>query len=388
MSLLSNLPEDPIGEDWVWQTDIIKATDKTEQRIETCEFPKRIFHLKYVIDGEEELRDFVLACAKLSMPYDVVLFCNQTKVTANYTVGDADLKVISLHTELRIGDSAYIFDNAGGEVALVTDITDSAVTFDADLSRNFKAGSRIAPIASLFSTGNVSLSRFNPDQAGSADINLKEVGFLVPFLNEFNETELEVFDGLPVLERRPIGTGFNDSIETGIEAFDFGGVVEFRNPWLHFEKVMPRQFVCNRLGDYEDWNYWKKFADYCKGSCNPFLTSSYRGDFGIVTPAAPGGATITVKGSAYRTDYFPFETYKRIAISTLAGVHYARVSSAIASGSDTVVTFTPVLPTGEGWDQEQLFSLLMQCRINNDMISLQHSSTYTVVAINLRTVDE
>jgi hypothetical protein len=388
MPTLLHTPEAPIGEDWKWQTDVILKDDGTEQSIELSDLPQRLFRTSFVYDDVDELRRDMALTLAFGQPFDAPLWQYQTKLKAPAAMAETVLSILASRTDLRVGDDLYIFDKDGGEVRTIDALASNSVTLTAGLSRAYGTRAAVCPVRTLYSAGNAALDRLNPDRAARASWTLREVYFNDPFVHEFNEATLTMLGTLPVLEFRPIGTEFNEGVDTGAEVMDFGGALDIRDRWTSPKQNFARRFKSDRVFDPDDWDKWRVFADYAKGSCNPFYLPTYREDFGLVTPPALGGTTLVFEGALYRTDYFPHEAFKGVAIYTSAGVHYATVTNAINSGGNTQITFNPALPGSAGWNVGTTASLLLKCRIADDRISCNHFPLHTDIELNLRTVND
>lgn len=388
MKTLTNVPEIPITEEWAWQTNIIVADDGSEQRIELCAYPKRTHNVSIEFAAATEVRAIIALLLQAGQVIQVPVFQYQTRLKADAAGGSSDIVFVAARTDLRDGDKAYVFDQAGGEVVTLDGLISTGSGLAAPLGRSYTRRASIAPVRAVYAANNATLNRRNPDTSASLQTIFAEVGFTIPFVTEWNTAELEMFRDLPVLPKNAMGTNFGDSYDGGFEIFDFGGLVELRKSWPNAELAFNRVYLCNRVLDADDWDYWRVFADYCRGSCNPFFVPTFRQDFGIHTAPAPTGTTLSFDGESYADDFFPHKAFKQIAIYTSAGVHYATVTAAAKVGGNTNVTFSPALPAGGGWAVDQAISLLLKVRIADDKITCLHSGLHTEVGITMRTVDE
>ncbi len=359
----------------------------TEQRVELLEVPKRTFSHRYtfdtVADIRRELRSMFLFGQSLWLP----LFAYQTSLTSGASSSATSLSFAAALTDMRDLGELFLFDTAGGEFLSIDTVGASATTLLDATSRAYAAGSLVAPAVEVYNFGSGSMGRFNPDDVATASLSFRELAFTYPFLHSFNEEELDTLDGLPILDRRPVGTDFDEDWDTGRQLIDFGGVVSIRDNWSHAQVEFGRRYRCARLQDPADWNWWRAFADYAKGSCNPFYTSTYREDFPVDTAPSLGGTTFKWEGAEYLNDYFPHETFKGVAIETAAGTHYAQVTDCTLSSGDSLVTFSPALPGSAGWNVDVRISMLLLCRLADDVIDCQHGKARTYLEMTLRTVD-
>lgn len=386
LKLIANVPEVPIIEEWLWAGEVIVATDGTEQRISLSDMPKRSVNLLYGLDTEEEVVQVTNGMFMAGPGVDVPFYQAATRLTALAEAGDTALAFIAGRTDLRAGSDALIFD-ASGRRERVTIVAVSAIgaTLAGPLVGSWGARANVAPIWPCYSSGQISISRTNPDYSAELKAGFTELGFMSPFANEFAPFVFTIFGDYPVLQVNSIGNTFEQSYDTGAQIIDYGSTVEIRNPWSHAQIVMPRQFLCQRVLQRESWDMWRAFADYARGSTNPFYLPTFRQDFPISIPPVAGGDTFSWKGVEYVEDYAPFEPFKQLAIFFEdGGVHYAAVSNSEVVGGNSVVTFEPALPVGIAVNK---VSILLKVRIADDKISCEHDALQTILTINLRTAD-
>jgi hypothetical protein len=386
--LLDVTPEDGIKENWRWQTDALVSSNATEQRISNSSLPKRTFALNLKFDDANELRRNIAALfiggkTKFQAP----LYQYATRLKAAAIAGDTTLSILSGRTELRAGKAALIFDRNGSQLLTVDSLLSASATFLEPLARPYGVDASVCPVATVFAGNNAAISYGFTDEYASATLNLNETDFLNPFVSEFNAAVVPTFNGLPLLTARPVGTNFQDHFDTGIQPTDEGGVIDVRSPWTHAQIQMARDFTCQRKFNPDDWDYWRAFADAVKGSWKPFYMPTYRQDFAVVTPPAPGGNTLTFAGTFYADDWFPYAPFKALAIFSDGGVHYTTVTAAVSDGTNTNVTLGTALPGGGAYASNQRISLLQKVRIADDLIACDHYGLFTRLTLNIRTVD-
>ncbi len=381
-------PEDGIEEEWLWQTDVHVADDGSEQRIMLCPLPKRTVSQTLVFDRADDMSFTMTALIATGEPLLQPFWQSMVRINALSNTGSDELHFNAARTDLRPGQAALLVDRAGNR----STVTIEAVTADGcsivdPVAAPVRPGALLVPLWPVYAADGGSLSRKPKDNGGSMTLKFADIGFMSPFVDEFGEVDLDEYDGLPVVGLNSIGSEFQHAVENGAEWTDYGGVVEGRNRRKHAQIVFPRDFKCNRVFDLNSWKFWKSFADYCKGSLNPFFIPTFRQDFPMFAAPAPNGNTMTFKGVDYADDWFPHAPFKRVAIFSALGVHYASVTAVNKVAGNTVVTFAPALPNVAGWANEQKVSLLLKARISDDKVSLKHYGLNTIVTLNLRTVD-
>lgn len=383
MKLLAQTPEAPIGETWTWQTDVIVATDGTEQRISLCEFPKRDLALTLGAVTEADVRAFTRAALGSGDGLAVPFYQAATRLTGSVAPGAAALSFNAGRTDLRDGCEALIFDRTGRrERVTLAVVSAGGATLATPLAQPWGRSASIAPVWGMVAGGSLGVTRKNPDFAAELKASFTELDFMVPFANEFAPFDLPMFGDYPVLNVNSIGTNFEQQYDTGAETIDYGARVEIRNPWLHAQIMLPRQFLCQRVLQPASWRMWRKLADYTKGSANPFYLPTFREDFERV---ALGANAVTFEGNEYAVEYAPHSPFQQLAFFLEGGaVHFAAVTNCAIVGGNSAVQFAPALPGGAVVNK---VSLLLKVRIADDRISCQHEALETTLSINLRTAD-
>lgn len=387
--IIDDTPEVPIKETWSWLTDIIVSDDGTEQRIALRDYPRRSFVQTVKFEGERNLRDqMTIMFGQFAGPVLSPLYQYQTRLKADVLPGDTIIYLNTTRTELRIGGYVYIAGRSGAQLVRIIAMTADSVTVDTPMAFAFTTRAIAMPAVEVLSANSATLKRANVSNVGSIDLSVQEVKPQVPFIRDTNTTVLETYDGLPLMTSRAIGVEFAQSYDTGMQFVDYDtGNLEVRSTWKHTQMQFDRAFLCHRVFEPASWDWWKTFADYCKGSQKAFFIPTHRPDFEIVVAPIQNGGTMEVLGSDYGVTFFPHEPFKRIAITTKAGVHYATVQSATNVAGNDVVQFTPPLPTGDDWEVDQTVSFLLKVRLAQDKIDLEHHPLHTFVNLTIRTAD-
>lgn len=381
------MPETPIAEDWLWSTNIQTSNNGREVRVCLRDEPKRTQSLKYTFTEERDLQAVRnVMYGESDRPFLIPWYQNGTTLTAAAKKGALALALNNAKAELRAGCAAILYDRKGNRETITVDsLLPGGVSLVSALGRDWSVGASIAP-AWPVSAGNMTFTR-NHLGGATSGITVTDLAFMVPFLNPLNAEVLPMFAGLPVVPYGPLGSTFDEGFVNGSNVVDYGGVAYMRSPWKFQKMTFPRTFMSNRFFDRPNWLFWNKFADYCKGSQNPFYMPTYREDFAVVAPPQPNGNTFTLKGTEYAEEFFPNAAFKQFAFFTRAGVHYASVTACAIEGGNTKCTFAPALPNVAGYAVDQLISLLLKLRIADDKISCEHTSLQTRLTINLRTVE-
>lgn len=385
--LLLQRPETPIGERWAWKTNVLLADTGEEQRISTYEEPKRSWTGSFAFDNEADLRRHLATMfSKFRNTFSLPLFHMSVKLKAKTAVSATVLYCNTARSDFRVGQTALIEDGSTFETFVIDSVDIDSIESATPLLNAYSKRATIAPVTTAFSSDNATVARRPVNSAATASFNFFESTFLVPFIEELDKVALTTFATYPVLDRRGQGSQFEQALMTGLEVIDHGGLPSFRASWSAPKLGFPLTFKSPRGLDPSDWNWWRTFADYCKGSTNPFFLPTWRSDFEVFTPAVAAGTQVTLEGTEYSENYYPISSFRRIMFLSESGAqHFATVTAvALVSGNDRL-TFTPALPAGT-W-AGQTVGLLLKCRIGDDTFQLSHEGMDSFITLNIRTVD-
>lgn len=382
------VPESPIAEEWQWITDIGTAYDGTEDRIPLLRYPRRMFNGTYRFDDKADLRRHLAMMTKrFKTEFKFPLFQYQAKLKASAESGDTVVYVNAKRGDFKIDDRAFIVEGDHWQELTISGMTEDHIEFDdTPLFYDFSPRAIVCPLSIVYANTNASVTRLNPDDAATSSFSFFERVPTLPFVNALNEAVVETFDGMPLLSYKAMGTSFEQSIATGLQTVDYTGLPDLVSPWDLAQWGYPVTFKADRMGSVNDLEWWQVFAEAVQGSANPFLFPTNRSDLQIAASAVPGGNQIRTEGDEYSQHYWGHDAFARIVIDTDAGRHYAKVTAVDQVSGNDRLTFTPALPAGAGWANNQRVGFLLKVRIDNDKIGLTHFGLWTEVTIALRTV--
>lgn len=388
--IVQDRPETPLEETWSWLSDVIEAEDGTEQRISLLDYPRRKFSERIALDGDDLVRrQLALMFGQFGGQILKPLWQYQARLKQAAVSGSFDVYVDSKRADLRAGRYMFLVGSEGSEIARIESLHDGYVTVDAPLQFNYSTRSIAMCATIVVMEDNATFTRPPPDKSGGFQVNCREVAPLTPWLDPLATAALTMFNGLPVLDKLPIGMEFSEGYATGIEIGDSDtGILDPRNTKLHPQIVFSRRYLAQRFLDAAAMDYWRLLLNTLQGKTHPFYTSTNREDFELVTPPAPATSIFVAKGSTYSSTYFPWVPFQQIAIYTDAGVHYATVTGVIPEGLDDKITFAPELPSGAGWDEVSKVSFLLRVRLDSDDVKLTHELTHSFVDLEYRTTDQ
>lgn len=383
---LSQQPEIPISERWAWASDIIMSDNGKEQRISLSPVPARSWGGVFAFDQESDIRRHVaMMFTGFKGAFGWPAWHETVKLKAGASVGAETLFCNTSRTDFRAGAKAFIREGATFEVVTIDAISADNVTLADPTVNAYSPRALICPMYQVYSAEGAGFVRRPVNSVATSSFTFSEYSASYPFV--LDPVELDLFDGLPVLNRRAIGTDFNHTVVTGIEETRYlTGQPDLRARWANSQFTSSFTFLSHRTFNPADWTWWKSFADYCLGSVKPFLMPSWREDVAIYTEAVAAGTTVDLVGTEYGDAFWPVESFRRIMFIREDGTqHFAKVTNRTIVGGRDRLTFAPALPAGD-WSG-QIISLLLQYRIADDTVAIEHQGGQSLLTLNLRTTD-
>lgn len=386
------LPEEPIEEAWQWRTDIMTSDNGSEQRTSLRSSPTVELTHKFALDNKANIRKVNKAMwSELGKPVPMPHYQYKTKLQQPTLSGQSRIYFDPKKTNLRNGGYAYIQQGDTLQIVRVkTVFSDGARLYDT-IGPVFTTAAYIMPLTYHFVSSGANMKRVAPDTWAEIQLTGLDTATISPMTNpEASIVTLPTCDGFPILDRRGVGSSHEQAAVTGAKRLDNGpGVNTSVDPWLHGDLQGSRTIRVSRMNGRSvsapDVEWLRTFAEYCKGSCFPFLAPTWRNDFDLV--AAPdGGTTITLEGEEYADEYFVHAGFRYIALETATALIVRRVDSVAVSGGNSVLTVSEALPNPVG--SVTKVSLAPLSRIGDDKMSLVHYAWHTEVTIAIRTTDQ
>lgn len=397
-SLLPVVPEVPVVERWQWLTDTHVSIDGSEQRIGLRPVPRRTLRTQLVFVNQQELREqyrvLLSAVGRLFIPY----FQYATEVLATANAGDSALVFDVGYADVRDGDFVVLVEQDNARLLQLDVVGANGATLRAPLAAPVRKGAVLAPTFASFVPNNLTLQRAAIHEYGSLTLGSEAVYPRSSLQRPGTLAGLTVFDGYPVLERRPLANSdIGHTFDTGQRMEDAKtGLVDVYSYWDFTKVEQQYEFLVRRVGrtcgyvsGTQEFDYWRLFCDTVMGSLNPFLLSTYRPDQTLYSSVGTGADSAVLYGPGYVDNFWPAPAYHYIAMETAKGTHYAKVVGASKdSAGNSVINFAPALPTAEGWNDIRQISYLLKQRIEDDEVELEHFPFDTIFKLRLRTVKE
>lgn len=395
---LSQPPEAPVTEEWEFNTGVMVSNDGSEQRFSLLSAPRRRFQLSYQIDEDVEWREqfgriFLNAASEFLLP----LFPYMTGLDNETLAGETRLYYDPAKTDVRAGENVYIwgrdYEQFAEVVSLYTDGCEIDFQVTVDVGPRSSTRGRafsIAPVASCLLSNK---TRFN----------MKPVNGLLPIAARSNtirsslsrpdsSSSFTSIGSKMILDRRPLANSSIDiEVDHGGDLFDFGtGYASIVTSWDAPKLSGNRTFRIHRFSDPAEMDWWRDFLEALKGPRVSFRMPTWRPDIEIVGTPANAASSLVFLSSVYSSTFFSAPGgYDYLRIETSSGVHYAKVTAvAINSDGNDVVTISPAVPSGAGWQAVERVSLMPLVRLGGDTVTLRHGPLSTDIEMNIRSAFE
>jgi len=386
------LPEEPIDESWKWRTDVITSDDGTEQRIAIRSSPRVELTHRFALDNTPDLRRVWRAIwTELGKPVPMPHWPYKTKLQQPTLAGQTRIYFDASKTNLRNGGFAYIQEGDTFQIVRVKTVFADGARLSDTIGPVFTVAAQIMPLTYNFVASGTNLKRVAPDTFADTQLTGLDAATISPVTNAFAPTvTLPDCDDIPILDRRPIGTTFEQSAITGAERLDIGpGINSYVNPWDRSDLTGPRTFRLSRMNGRSvsppDVEWFRTFCEYTKGSYRPFLAPTWRNDFDLVL-AADGSSFATIESDEYFTYYWKHAGFRFVAFEHAGGLIVRKVTAVALSGGNTVLTLNEALPNPMPAVTKVMLAPLS--RVNDDAFNLTHYAWYTDVTFNIRTTDQ
>lgn len=386
------VPEEPIGEEWTWQTDIITAEDGTEQRIALRSTPVVETTHALAFDNQADLRrHYRVMLNDIRKPVPVPQYVTKTQLTAGAVTGALRLYFDPIVCNARAGGFIFVDDGDHTAIARIQSIeVDGAVLYET-LGGDFDAGADVMPLTYNIPSQVGALKRVAPDTFGTADMVSMDRATISPFPNPLADAyTLPECEGLPILHRRPVSAqGFDEVPDAGADVLQLGaGKADMRSLWDRAKISGSRSYLLHRLSNSTDMQWLATFADYCKGSCFPFLLPSWRSDFDLAVSLSNGATTVTLEGTEYVDTFWPHAGMRYIGFETADALLVRKVTGAVlsASGLNSVLTLSEALP--DPAPTVLKVQLVQLARLAADKVAVTHFALHSLADFGFRTIDE
>jgi len=382
-------PDDPVVETLSWKTDIMVGFDGTEQRVALRTAPRRNVEFSFIIDQAERRTQYRRWHRSIGNRLVVPFYWYAARLTADASSGATRIYFDPDTTDLRDGDYLIIANpmTYEGQLVTATTIEVDGATLNSPLTADAAEGDFVAPGFDCRMIDRTGLAMKHV--TGAVTYKVETLTPRVPFARPGSAASITTFDGYDVLDVEPVAPGDSDEeFNVNYEIFDGEtGVTDIDQAWLHPSVSGVRQFRVARETEGGIMDYWRDFLDARLGRQGVFLMPTWLEDLEL--ESMPDGSNqLVLADDEYVAELFPYETYKRLAIFSDAGVAYRAVSSAVANGDGTATLFLDS-PYGATADEQAVYrvSFLNLVRLGEDSVKFTHQQDRSYLELKFMTVD-
>ena len=384
------VPEVPVNETWEWLSDLMVATDGTEQRIALRgEMPRVELNLKVKFDSSESIRRFYSDLASSIGRLWIPEFQYATRTTAASASGSLQVYFDGTQTDIRAGDYVLIQTPVTAMLVEIKTLNASGGLVSSALVADIPANSLIMPGSPALIDNQTSIDRYAVNQAAETTLICKMIRQRSTLTRTGSAVTLPTFLGSPVVDKRPLADELvKDEVSTGQISIDNQtGLPDIISRWDYSRIGGPRTFKVNRIKAPDEMDYWKTVFAYCRGQARKFWMPTYRDDMKLAVAPSDATTTYTIEGTQYAEKIWPIITHRYIEIETASGIHRTQITGASVTGSNTIILLTTPLPTGAGWRSVSRISYLLPVRLNDDKVEWKHYGLESLLNLSIRTAE-
>ena len=384
------VPEVPVNETWEWLSDLMIATDGTEQRIALRgEMPRVELNLKVRFDSSESIRRFYSDLASSIGRLWIPEYQYATRTTAASASGSLQVYYDNTQTDIRAGDYVLIQTPVAAMLVEINALNASGGTVTSALTADIPANSLIMPGSPALIDNQTSIDRYAVNQAAETTLICKMIRQRSTLTRTGSAVTLPTFLGSPVVDKRPLADELvKDEVSTGQVSIDNQtGLPDIISRWDYSRIGGPRTFKVNRIKAPDEMDYWKTVFAYCRGQARKFWMPTYRDDMKLAVAPSDATTTYTIEGTQYAEKIWPIITHRYIEIETASGIHRTQITGASVTGSNTIILLTTPLPTGAGWRNVSRISYLLPVRLNDDKVEWKHYGLESLLNLSIRTAE-
>ena len=384
------VPEVPVNETWEWLSDLMIATDGTEQRIALRgEMPRVELNLKVKFDSSESIRRFYSDLASSIGRLWIPEYQYATRTTAASASGSLQVYYDNTQTDIRAGDYVLIQTPVTAMLVEVKTLNASGGLVSSPLVADIPANSLIMPGSPALIDNQTSIDRYAVNQAAETTLICKMIRQRSALTRTGSAVTLPTFLGSPVVDKRPLADELvKDEVSTGQVSIDNQtGLPDIISRWGYSRIGGPRTFKVNRIKAPDEMDYWKTVFAYCRGRARKFWMPTYRDDMKLAVAPSDATTTYTIEGTQYAEKIWPIITHRYIEIETASGIHRTQITGASVTGSNTIILLTTPLPTGAGWRNVSRISYLLPVRLNDDKVEWKHYGLESLLNLSIRTAE-
>lgn len=388
---VNEVPEVPVIETLEWLTSIVTANNGVnEQRMALRLQPRKSISVDYLIVDETRRYNayrqlYAAPDGKVRIPY----FQYSTFLTQGSAAGSTRLYFDPAKTDVRTGETVIVYrrsDHSFFGIELGALLSDGANT-QLPLAQQLYTTDLLVPSEAIIAQERT------PIQMSIVSGPLSVEGVVSRVRSQFtrpgSSTSFTTYDSLIVLDKRP-NAGAEEGFLRDLDIFDNEtGLIDSEAHWLHPFLDGQRSYFIPRVKTPSEMDYWRDFLHAVRGMREPFLLPTWFPDLVLNATPLNNASTIDVVTSDYSSNYFPYDTYKRMKFEAPDGsIIYRKINSVLVLSSTVQrLTLNSALPGTSSWDNGFTISYLNKVRLGSDQVKLTHFGITSIVEFVVRTTD-
>lgn len=395
------IPEAGVIETWEWLTDLLVASDGTEQRVSLRGgIPRTILDLTVKFDTRDKVAKFANDLITANNAFWIPEWQYSTPLTQPSLAGTTRLYFDPARTDVRPGEYVILItvDQDSFLVEIATLLSDGCTT-NSILPINVDTRTFVSPGSVAVIREGTSLSRMPVDTWAETKLTCtfqrRRASLIRP--GDESPSRLTIWNGAPVLDYQPLADdNTNEDVITNIEVQDNEiGEIKLYKLWAYPRVNISKQYLVSRhpITTCQDKflthiDFWRHFFNYVRGPQRKFWCSTWRKDFTVFGAVAPGANTLLLREKDYAEKVFDaMPTHRYLEIVTAGGTHWCTVQLALVDDAYSQIVFTPSLPLGAGWTDVQRISYLFPMRLESDSVDIEHQNTRSIISFTVRTAE-
>lgn len=387
-NLIEPEPEAAVRETFAWLSDVMLSTNGTEQRVGLRPLSRHSMEISLQLETELDIARFYRRMlSKFKEKHLVPLYQRQRTVVMG-TIGSPNttLTVNELITDVRVGEQALIQDPLGYSIVTIVSISSGTIVVTSPENRVWY-NPALVPLMECYVSPSMQITRSPNSAVATVRLTVYRCTPRDPFIRADQVQALTTLAGMAIVDRRPVGSSFGQTLVTGMETLDYDvGNVTMVDNWASVKIDMSREYSIKRLLQPSEWWWLMSLLDNAQGQRVPLLVPTFTPDFEVVSSTG-GSASLVLSGHDYADSFWPVPAHRYLMLVSSAGTHYAEVTAASRSGADSLLTVSPALPAGTPWASLTLVSLMSKCRLSSDEIAIAHEGTRSTLSLSFRTTD-
>ena len=385
------IPDVPVKETWEFKTDIIRNIKGVDQRISLRRFPRvrQDFEVE-IIDLRQRREQYELLRRNIKVQSLVPFYQYATNATDKTEIGGNEIFCDTKRANFRVGSQAVAINPTTEQTVLgkIETINAGSIVLNSTASFEIDKHWIVMPAENCIIENDSGITMQNvTGRLKIASRSFSESSLLRPSATR----TIDTFDGVPFLNRRPLIPA-KESFEFKREILDNSiGRRDITSKWLQPRITGLRKFTIQRNQDPEEMDYWRSLFDTVRGGQKSFLFSTWLPDLTLSEIPEQGDGSIDVKEGYYTSQFFPFESYKRIQIEyegNLATQHV--VSSSVTSDLGIAsLGLNPGLPDDPLYDGSKIMRISFLKKVRaSDRVVLKHYAGYSEISFGIELIGE